>query len=320
MMNTEKLVSIIVPIYNVEDYLEECIDSILNQTYVRYEVILVDDGSTDKCSKICDRYAENDLRVKVIHKQNGGLSDARNAGIDSACGEYITFIDSDDYVDADYLKVLVLILERENADIVQGQYTFQRKLLGTGKNQVNCLSSDESLRNYLLFKKVLPSVCMKLYRTTLFENIRFPKGRINEDTCTTYKLLLQAKKYVCIERHLYYYRIRQSSIMHSGFSPQKIDILNIPDEIRTYLGKKERKYREELAYYELRIRFYVYNILLRERQEAVYKSEIEELREKIITTGRLKYIDVKYLVLKCVLKHSQYIYKYILLHVKVKEK
>lgn len=312
-MNEKKLVSIVVPIYKVEEYLEECVDSILNQSYKEFEVILVDDGSPDRCGEICDRYAECDSRIRVIHKKNGGLSDARNAGIEIARGEYIAFIDSDDYVTPNYLEMMVSTAEIHNADIVQCQNTLQTDNLGTLKYKKPIIysASNTIFKEYLLFNNIIVCAQQKLYRTSLFREIRFPVGRINEDTCTTYKLLLHAERYVCIGNILYFYRIREGSIMHSEFTPQRFEILKVPDEIRFYLGNEKNEYAEELVYYEFRIKVYLYNILIRTGNSSIYQHEMDLMRRDIVCTGYNRYINFKYILIKIILRYNKNLYQYI---------
>ncbi len=212
------LVSVVIPIYKVEEYLRECIDSVISQTYKNLEIILVDDGSPDNCPAICDEYAEKDNRIKVIHKENGGLSDARNAGIKIATGEYISFIDSDDYISNNFIQSLLYSLIVSDSDISICKYikfTNELNVSICNKFSISCESPVDSL--YKLYSQneyiVYTVVWNKMYKKSLFNDIWFPVGKIHEDEFTTYKLLSSAKKVAYIDAGLYYYRQRESSIM-----------------------------------------------------------------------------------------------------------
>lgn len=215
------IVSIIVPVYKVEDYLPRCVDSILKQTYDNIELILVDDGSPDRCGDICDQYKIKDSRVKVLHKDNGGLSDARNAGTELAKGKYITFIDSDDWVAEDYIERLYDLLVKKGADI--SVCNFIRT-----ETEVMDLSNIQDIIYEFTNIKALENLCGefyeqltvswgKLYKAELFKEIRFPVGKIHEDEFTTYKLLYKANKIVLTSKPLLYYWQRPDSIMGAGF-------------------------------------------------------------------------------------------------------
>lgn len=218
-----KLVSVIVPVYNVEQYLEQCINSILGQTYKNLEIILVDDGSTDKSGIMCEQYALADNRVVVIHKENGGLSDARNVGMAIAKGDYIGFVDSDDYIHCDMYKVLTDLLEQNNADIAianwcgfndkEGEKIYEER---TG----NILTfEDLETLEFLIYGKneykISLSVWDRLYRREIIEEFRFPKGMCYEDVVWSTKVFYKAQKSVYIDRNLYYYRRRDSGIVGS---------------------------------------------------------------------------------------------------------
>ena len=207
------LISIIVPIYNVEPYLRRCLDSIANQTYTNLEIILVDDGSTDKCGQICDEYASGDKRIIVIHKENGGLSDARNVGLDIAKGEFVLFVDSDDWIDTITCEKTIRLAIREQADIVCFGYyevfpsAVQRlKRVDVGGE----ISKTEAVRRLIWGTGV--AVWGKLYSRILFENIRFPKGRFFEDTAFTIRLYHLSKKIYLSNYNFYYYSLRKDSL------------------------------------------------------------------------------------------------------------
>lgn len=195
--------SVIVPVYNVEQYLDKCLASILGQTYKDFECIVVDDGSPDNSSAIIDKYVKQDQRFKVIHQQNMGISTARNAGLDIAKGDYIAFVDSDDYIADDYLEKIALKIADTDADILICGFIEIYK--DCEKNKVFAAKSIESIKQNIL-ADVWPSYAWnKCYKKYLFENIRFPVGKIFEDLLTIPELCLSAKTIVCIPDKLYYY-------------------------------------------------------------------------------------------------------------------
>lgn len=223
------VVSVIVPIYNVEQYLTHCIKTILQQSYKNLEIILVDDGSPDNCGKMCDEFAEQDRRIKVIHKQNGGLSDARNAGIDVATGDYITFIDSDDYVMPDMIESLMNIIVKENTDIAQCKFVRSRNDFTDEQQHESSQSEkftvyfDDRMSAYLKDKKINTVAWGKIYKRSLFNGIKFPVGRLHEDVFTTYKLIHEAGSVAVTDYVGYVYRINENSITTSNFFPKKLD-------------------------------------------------------------------------------------------------
>lgn len=214
------LISIIVPVYNTELYIEECINSVLNQTYTNFELILIDDGSKDKSPEICDKYAEKDNRIKVIHQDNQGLSGARNSGIYISQGQYITFLDSDDLLDCDFLKRMYEVSLKYSANIVQCGALFgeERILLG----QKNLVETTFLGKKALLNHNVKTRICGNLYKKEIFDNILFPKDiRLYEDEAISYKLIYNCNIFVRIEDELYYYYFNKNSI--SKIEPDCID-------------------------------------------------------------------------------------------------
>lgn len=211
------LISVIVPIFKVEKYLPECIESLLAQSYNNLELILVDDGSPDNCPAICDNYAKQDKRIKVIHKKNGGLSDARNAGIDIATGDYICFVDSDDYVARDYIKKLYDAICSNDADMAVCGYEY---VFDDGSKETDEKPEAELLTEDEYWSKVYTSMFTtfvvawnKLCKAEIFKTLRYTKGKINEDQIILHDILRQCQKIVIIEDLLYFYRKREGSIM-----------------------------------------------------------------------------------------------------------
>lgn len=210
-----ELISVIVPVYNVEKYLKRCVESILRQTYKNFELILVDDGSTDSSGEICDRYMEIDNRIKVIHKYNGGLSSARNAGLDTMCGEFLTFVDSDDFVSERYLEVLYGIIKKYGVSI--SQVAFERgdkDLFSQKQSQRKIVKVCRNIGMYSN-RDVKTTVWAKLYHRKIFETIRFPLDKIYEDEFVTYKAIAFANCIAVSSENLYYYFKNPGSIMNS---------------------------------------------------------------------------------------------------------
>ena len=211
------LISVIVPVYNVAPYLTRCLDSIVMQTWQNLEIILVDDGSRDDSGGICDRYAARDARIRVIHKENGGLSSARNAGLDIAAGEYVGFVDSDDWIEPDTYTAMLELMEKYNAQLVcAGRYDVDggtgEKRVGLCPSREECVSAEALVGRIFLWDHCDSSACDKLYRRELFQGIRYPEGRVCEDVPVTYRVALRAQRTVLCDRPLYNYYHRSGSI------------------------------------------------------------------------------------------------------------
>ena len=234
------LISVIIPVYNVEEFLERCIKSIIEQTYKNLEIILVNDGSTDSSGKMCDIYEKKDKRIKVIHKKNGGLSDARNVAIDICKGKYITFVDSDDFVFKKYIENLYTSLKENDADISTCSYIeFSSEVKHIETKPANIVYNNIlALENMLYQKNVTTSAWAKLYKKTLFKNIRYPKGKICEDLDTTYKLFSKSKKIVITNKKDYFYFQRPNSIINSKFKLARLDALDFAIEETKFIKIK----------------------------------------------------------------------------------
>ena len=223
------LISIIIPIYNVEKYLEKCLNSVINQTYSNLEIILIDDGSTDNSKFICDEYAKKDKRIIVIHQKNGGLSYARNVGLNNANGKYITFVDSDDFISKYYIEILYQNIIKYNCEISMcSQYIVSDKnIIDDNKtiNNVKLFDSITALKLMLYQKKINNSAWGKLYNKSVFENIMYPVGKIYEDISTTYKTFLKSKK-VCLSSCKYYYYVKRTGSISYKFNNKTLDILD----------------------------------------------------------------------------------------------
>lgn len=230
-MKEKYLVTVIVPIYKVEEDLFKCVQSIRKQTYANLEIILVDDGSPDRCGQMCDEYAQEDKRIKVIHKANGGLSQARNAGMHMANGEYITFVDSDDILETSFVEEMMQLILKNGAQIaVCKNSTFVREkspITVTNREAIReqCLASTDAISNMLYQKKFDVAAWGKMYHKDTLQGIYFPEGLIHEDIPTTYKVMLRCEKVAFTTKKLYAYQIREASIENQKFTIKKMDCI-----------------------------------------------------------------------------------------------
>ena len=216
-MEQKPLISVIVPVYNVAAYLPRCIDSILAQTYANLEILLVDDGSTDDSGFICDEYAKKDTRIRVLHKENGGLSSARNAGLDAAAGQYIGFVDSDDWIEPEMYSQMLALMEKNDAQMVcAGRYDVDsetgEKTVGLCPDREELVSGETLAGRIFLWDHCDSSACDKLCRRELFDGIRYPEGKTSEDIPVTYRLALKAQRVVLCDKPFYNYFHRSGSI------------------------------------------------------------------------------------------------------------
>lgn len=288
------LISIIVPVYNVETYLAKCVDSILAQTYTNLEIFLVNDGSSDCCGKLCDEYAKEDKRIKVIHKKNGGLSDARNVAIDVATGEFITFIDSDDYVTDDYIMTLYSLIEKYECKVSIALYnTFVEGSKPKVVNRVyreDCQTNIKAIEEMFYQEKYDTASWAKLYHSSLFATgIRYPKGIVYEDLATTYLLIFQSDKVAFCNRRIYNYLLRRDSIEGSSFSSKKMDsalkVCELMESHLDILGKV-------MQAYQCRMMGFFFHLLLKmpdgyEHRNMLYKR-IKAIRWSVLCNSRAR--------------------------------
>ena len=244
------MVSIIVPIYKVEKYLDRCVQSILKQTYRDFEVILVDDGSPDKCPEICDEWAKKDKRIKVIHKENGGLSDARNVGMQAALGKYIAFVDSDDWVSTVYLEYLIKAMADSECDIIECEtfwteekIPFEETAIKSNR-KVAVFQAEEALEQLIKEGYFHQHVWNKLYKRTIIQDIPFEKDKTNEDEFWTYRVFGNTKTIGKIEVPLYYYFQRATSIMGIEFSLKRLDALEAKMQRQRYIEENYPELKE----------------------------------------------------------------------------
>ena len=229
------LISVILPIYNIEAYLGRCMEAVLHQTYENLEILMVDDGSPDGCPAICDAYAQRDPRVRALHKENGGLSDARNYGIAHSTGEYIACIDPDDYVDLDYIGYLYGLIEKYGTKMSVCQHLTEYDsgaVKDHGSEGDECLEIETCLRRMLYHDVIDTSAWGKLYHRSLFDTVLYPKGKIFEDIGTTYALMIQCESGIAVGYEAkYHYMYHMNSIVNSSFSPRKLDLLEMTDKM-----------------------------------------------------------------------------------------
>ena len=252
-MSQEKaLISLIIPVYKVEKYSEKCIQSVINQTYENLQIILVDDGSPDNCGKICDEYAKKDHRIEVIHKSNGGLSDARNKGLEIAKGEYIGFVDSDDYIEADMYEVLYNLLKQYNADVsICNFYTVSQGKISikNADNGINEYNRIEILKEILLDKNIQSYAWNKLYKKELFDEIKYPIRKKYEDIGTTFYLFEKCNKIVVTSEPEYYYLKRADSLVNNVTESTILDYTEIIIQRYLYIKQNIKELRKYNNYY-----------------------------------------------------------------------
>lgn len=291
----EKKISVIVPIYQVEQYLEKCIESILSQTYENLEIILVDDGSKDNCPAICDKYQEKDNRIKVIHKENGGLSSARNAGLDIATGELVTFVDSDDFIERDMLLVLFENMEKNQSDIsvcfwkeVFEQNIEKKEPVQPEPNRqykIECLDKIQAMEKMLYQRGTDSCAWGKLFKIGLFEEIRFPVSKIYEDIAVMYYVFHKAEKVVFTDYPGYGYLQRNTSIMKETFSENKMSLIEFVEENESFLKESYPMLTNAAISRTVRANFHIYLQIPSDKKYSYFRKQIEEnikSRRKIV--------------------------------------
>ena len=288
------MISVIVPVYKVEPYLDRCVQSILNQTYKDFELLLVDDGSPDRCGRMCDEWAQRDARVQVIHKPNGGLSDARNAGIERAKGEYLCFVDSDDRIAEDMLEHLYQLLTDTNADMACGNFV---RIAETGKQTHEIKHIREGVFSRDEFWKIFFTdwnrtyytvIWNKIYKRQLFERLRFPVGKIHEDNYILYDLIDACRTIAFSDKIVYYYLQKSDGIMRSGRSVKNLAapeaFLNMTEQFRGV---------EQWPYAAFSLDFAIRELLLKEFGENGKKSaEYKALKRRARRTCRSIWIHL----------------------------
>lgn len=257
-------ISVIVPVYNVEAYLNRCVDSILAQTYQNLEIILVDDGTKDACDQICDAYAEQDPRIRVIHKPNGGLSSARNAGIDIATGEYLAFVDSDDWIEPDTYAHLLSAAQRYDVKLVcAGRYDVSsatgEKKKGLCPPREEVVTGVEMSRRIFLWEHMDSAAWDKLYHRSLFREIRFPVGKIVEDVPIMYRIALDSGRVAMCDKPVYNYFHRPGSITTAKISEKTFHFSEHTAGVYAYIREHHPEIEQEARYF--RVRSLVYSVI-----------------------------------------------------------
>lgn len=287
-MNNTPLISVIVPVYNVEKYLRKCVNSIVNQTYKNLEIILVDDGSPDNCGKICDELAIKDNRIKVIHKENGGLSSARNAGMDIATGEYITFVDSDDYIENDTYEKVVVAINKFDSDLI---FFREKSVDESGKTiyingdtpsgEIFEISMDEAAQ--LIIGRQINGMCDKVYKASIFDGLCFEEGLIHgEDFMYNLLALSRVKTVSYVDQIKYSYVMNNSSITHQCFNKNSFDQVYFKDAIASYVEEHFPKFTAVCQKRAFLARLRVCRPIYFEKLEKQYISEINELNEYML--------------------------------------
>lgn len=280
------LISIVVPVYNVEQYIEQCIDSILQQTYSNIEIILVNDGSTDSSGEICERYAKKDKRIKLIQKKNGGLSDARNYGIVAAKGRYIGCVDSDDWIEADMYEKLYKACIDNDADIsVCGHFREYVNKTVLYEQKYEILSANQALEKLIRGEELHDHAWSKLYKKFLFNEIEYPVGKLYEDVRTTYKLIAKSSKVISIPNPLYHYRQRKGSIAHGDFNENVFQLLESVIEIINDNEIETEKYNQAIEHRLLKTKCYILRYMLLDGKGAINKFS-DEYKDCVL---KLKY-------------------------------
>lgn len=249
----EKLVSVIVPIYNTEKYLDNCIESIINQSYKNLDIILVNDGSTDKSKSICEKWMKNDSRIRIINQENMGAAMAKNTGLDSVKGDLFVILDSDDILYEKNIEILYKYMKKVNADIIEGSYTidineFNNVSIKYDDNKyIEIFNTEDALKELIISRKFHQTPWNKIYKTDLLKNIRFPKGRYIDDEYWTYKLFANAETVASLDNITYYYRQHNSSTMGRNYSVRRLDAIDALYERYVFMKDKFPKLKN-LAY------------------------------------------------------------------------
>lgn len=285
-MDNDKI-SVIVPVFNVDKYLRKCIEGVVKQNYKLLEIILVDDGSTDLSGRICDEYGRKDNRIVVVHKVNGGLSSARNSGLDICTGEYITFVDSDDIIHPNMIRTMVQTVKENKADIVEvdfnkgdGSDKSVKRFLNSSRNKSKILgryNKEKALKNFLDYQTAVMA-WGKLFKASLFEKVRFPEGSLHEDEATIPYVVDGCQCYCVVGEKLYYYTQRSNSIVHSQFDERYLVIIYIYGLRRRYFRNKyQGKYTDTIDYHY----FYAVKDLEDKISDRCLRYQVKRLRVKL---------------------------------------
>ena len=313
--NSKPLVSVVVPVYKVEQYLSRCVESIRNQSIKDIEIILVDDGSPDQCGAMCDKLAEADDRIKVIHKENGGLSDARNCGTVQAAADYVVFIDSDDYIDEDMIERLYADVTKEGADLATcGIYHHYEHGIETLKDTTGrfVVDTKEAVRKELVDVNV--SAVNKVYKKALFDKVQFPKGKYYEDAHTIIPILLQTKKVVINMHPSYHYIHREGSITTKPYYSGMLHLIEANTNNLKLVSKAYPDLKEEAEYRAFWAYYYVLDKMeISDEMSVLDKKEkrriVSYLRKHTISIIKNKFFLKTRKIAACVLMFSEPVYR-----------
>ncbi|HJE45711.1 glycosyltransferase [Levilactobacillus namurensis] len=318
MNNTRKLelmdpkVSIIIPVYNVRKYLKKSVESVCNQTYKNLDILLVDDGSTDGCSEICDSFARKDSRVRVIHKMNSGISDTRNVGLRNVLGNYLVFVDSDDSIKTVMVERMMNVLVSNSADMVACENDFiysDRVDSPKTSGKIIQQNTDEALKILLEDRKFRSRTWGRVYKTSLWDGISFPYGKTYEDVSTVYKVYLNAKRIVLLDESLYEYNQRENSIVHKKAYTSLFDLLDARVDRRNVLGEIKPMLLPELnaSVMSAVLDIYRRSVLSKNRLTSDERNEMKNILEKYSDRESLKVLSPRYRMEKWLL-HSNCLY------------
>ncbi|SES09940.1 glycosyltransferase [Salipaludibacillus aurantiacus] len=268
-------ISIIVPVYKVEPYIRKCINSILDQTFTEFELILINDGSPDNCGKICDEYSKSDERIKVVHKKNGGLSSARNAGLEIAQGDYVGFVDSDDWIEPGMYELLYKMCKENKCEIgnCSSIVHYKTKTLVNGGHSLLIHNKSEAMRAMLESELYDEVVWTKLIKREILENIRFKEGIIHEDTDFTYQVINKSNQVCTIGEPLYHYIKRENSTMDLAKKNIRIDSVIIYDEMYKFIDLYYNELRHLVAYKLANNAMRILNLIILNNREREFKEE-----------------------------------------------
>lgn len=316
--DSNPLISVIVPVYNVEPYLDRCVESIVNQTYRNLEIILVDDGSPDNSPQMCDAWAEKDARIQVIHKENGGLSDARNAGMAAATGELMGFVDSDDWITSDFFSILYENMREYHADISACDVYFSHGEVPAGilANTVTVHTSEEAINDILHGRGFRAVAWNKLYRREILSDEQYPVGKYHEDEFLTYKLLVKANRLTYVDKPMYCYFQRPGSIMNSN-SIKRLDALDAHYERLAFLKQRfPALYLEDkLSYCTACVAFYKNTFSNEGTEVTAIRNKIKECRRRVsFSASELSKASLKQLIYVVASKTTLHLFCWILFH------
>lgn len=303
----QDLISVIIPVYNVEKYLKRCMDSVLKQTYSNIEIIIVDDGSKDTSGSLCDEYGKKDSRITVFHKENGGLSSARNFGLERVSGNYVCFIDSDDFIHENYISFMYDKIIKNDADICyckSTKFTDDAQIKNEIENEKTVvIEKEEAIKQLLLNDGIIKNyIPLALYKKTLFDNIRFPEGSNFEDIATTYKILDASKKIIVNNKTLYYYFINNDGITQKMKKQDIVDRFNNMNEREKFINQYYPNLQKVSDKYMFRIYLVILKDLIKNYfPEIIKDSFFIEVRNRIMHMG-IKEISLKNLIIYMAIK------------------